>query len=71
MSHPRKKTIPFPGEPGQTKTLVAEHPGTHGVLVGCGAPQQKQFVSSHAALDWCETNNVTFYYLPPVSTRQN
>jgi hypothetical protein len=65
MSQSRQKTLPAPGLPGKTKTLIAEHPGRVALLVENGRATPMKFSGAHAALDWAEGHRIAFYYLPP------
>jgi hypothetical protein len=54
MSKPRRKSVTVPLASGQTKTLIAEHPGTTALLLDGPSQTPMTFPSAHAALDWCE-----------------
>ena len=55
----------------QSKILFSEWPGTVGLLVDNGKQTEMHFKGAHDALDWCETNKVSFYYLPPEPVEGN
>jgi hypothetical protein len=71
MSHSRKKSVSGAAPVGQTKILIAEHPGTTAMLLSDGAQEPMTFPGAIEALHWCEAHRVTFYYIPPAPAAQN
>jgi hypothetical protein len=64
MSQSTGKNISVPNFFGQNKILLSESPGRTAVLIHKGKSSPKKFKDAHAALDWCEKNSASFYYLP-------
>jgi hypothetical protein len=64
MSKPRKKRLSVPNIIGQTKILIAESPGRTALLFEHGNVTPMRFAGAHAALDWCETNQAAFFFMP-------
>lgn len=71
MAHSHKRRLPARDFFAQTKILFSESPGRTGLLIEDGKETPMKFEGAHQALDWCEANRATFYYLPPEATSQN
>jgi hypothetical protein len=73
MSHPHGKFIGAEHF-GQSKILFLQSPGRSGVLV-TSFPKRRQktmrFKSSHAAIDWCDSQGVMLLYFPAVNPSKN
>lgn len=55
--------------------FISQPPGKLALLVECVGKRRrsspKEFTNAHAALDWCEREQITFIYLPAPDHSKN
>ena len=61
----------LPDFSGQSKILIASHPGRTAAILDNGKMKVMRFKDAHAALDWAESHEVPFFYMPPDRSQRN